>query len=135
MGTKEEQEKNFRDTFYSDFGLTKLPKDWLDKQELYNIFKKPKKDNKLSMPMFYNFEENNTHQADILYLPKDGDYGYCLVVTDVATGKTDAEPLKEVSSKTTTEAIKKIYKRNILSRPDKIITVTEIYYDIIYIHL
>jgi hypothetical protein len=74
MGTKEEQEKNFRDTFYSDFGLTKLPKDWLDKQELYNIFKKPKKDNKLSMPMFYNFEENNTHQADILYLPKDGDY-------------------------------------------------------------
>jgi len=27
-------ESNFRDTFYSDFGLTKLPKEWLDKQEL-----------------------------------------------------------------------------------------------------
>lgn len=117
-----EQNEKFRNKFYRDFGLTKVPKEWLDKQELYNLFKKPTKDNKLSTPIFYNFEKNDTHQADILYLPDDDGYKYCLVITDVATSKTDAEPLKEISSKTTLEAMKKIYNRNILKMPDKMIT-------------
>ena len=40
----------YADDFYKDFGLTKLPKEYLDKQELYNIFKKPLKESKKEMP-------------------------------------------------------------------------------------
>ncbi len=112
---------DYANDFYKDFGLTKLPKEYLNKQELYNIFKKPLKETKSDMPKFYNFQENDTHQADILYLPQDGDYLYCLVITDVATAKTDAEPLKGLTSKEVLDASKVIYKRKILKLPKKLI--------------
>ena len=50
-----------------------------------------------------NFPENSVHQMDVLFLPDDKSqstrsepfaYRYLLVVTDVATGKTDARPMK-----------------------------------------
>ncbi len=112
----------YSDDFYKDFGLTKLPKEYLDKQELFNLFKKPLKETKNDMPRFYNFEENDTHQADVLYLPKDGDYSYCLVITDIATAKTDAEPLKGLASKEILQASKVIYRHGILKIPKKLIT-------------
>jgi hypothetical protein len=59
---------------------------------------------------------------DILYLPEDDGYKYCLVVVDIATNKIDAEPLKKISSSDIVGAIKKIYKRKILKKPEKVIT-------------
>ena len=112
------------DKFYSDFGLSKVPKEYLRNQELYNLFKKPSKEKKNEMPRFYNFEENDTHQADLLYLPDDGGYKYCLVIVDIATRKVDAEPLKNRSAADVLNAMKKIYnnyKRKILQTPDKLI--------------
>jgi len=112
------------DKFYSDFGLSKVPKKYLESQELYNLFKKPLKEKRNEMPRFYNFEENDTHQADLLYLPEDKGFKYCLVVVDVATGKTDAEPLKNRSASDVLGAIKRIYnnyRRKILRTPDKLI--------------
>ena len=47
------------------------------------------------MPKFYNLEENHSHQMDILYLPEDKGYKYCLVVIDIATDNFDAQPLKK----------------------------------------
>lgn len=119
---------NYRETFNKDFGLTPLPKEFLKNQEVYNLFTKPLKETKLDMPRFYNFEENNTHQADVLFLPNDKGYGYALVVTDVATGKTDAEPLKKREGwdgptvDDTIDAIQKIYSRGILQYPTHLIT-------------
>ena len=119
---------NYADTFYRDFGLTPLPKAYLKNQEVYNLFTKPLKETKLDMPRFYNFKENDTHQADVLFLPHDEGYAYALVVTDVATGKTDAEPLKYQKGwdgptvDDTMHAIAKIYSRGILKYPTHLIT-------------
>jgi hypothetical protein len=115
---------DFDELFYSDFELSKVPKKYLDNQELYNLFKKPPKEKKNDMPRYYNFEENNTHQADLLYLPEDKGFKYCLVVVDVATGKTDAEPLKNRSASDVLAAIKRIYnnyRRKILKTPELLI--------------
>ena len=119
---------NNLDKYYKSFGLDKtLPKSFLKKQELNNLFKIPKKETHKQTPHFYNFVEDNTHQADILFLPtdkvKNKNYSCCLVVVDIATGNTDAEPLElqegwnGPNGKDTVEALTKIYKRQYLKKP------------------
>lgn len=110
----------FSSKFYKDFGLSKVPKEYLRKQEVYNLFKKPQKETREDTPRFYNLQENDNHQADVLYLPDDNGYKYCLVVVDVATNKTDAEPMKGRSSQDILKSIKKIYKRDILDLPERL---------------
>jgi len=114
--------------FYKSFGLDRsIPKSFLKKQELNQLFAVPKKETNEQMPHFYNFVEDNTHQADILFLPTDKikgkKYAYALVVVDIATGDTDAEPLEKYTDsdgkvgwngpnpKDVVNAITKIYKR------------------------
>jgi len=114
---------NYSEQFYKDFGLTPLPKKWLKNQEVYNLFTLPRKETKEDMPRFYNMEENDMHQADVLFLPHDKGMDYALVVTDVATAKTDAEPLAKKQGwdgptvDDTMKAIAKIYNRGILKYP------------------
>jgi hypothetical protein len=55
-------------------------------------------------------------------MPDDKGYKYCLCVVDVATGLMDAEPLKEKTSDAVLFALKKIYNRDILDLPSKLIT-------------
>lgn len=110
----------YNEDFYKDFGLTNVPSRFKKKQEVYNLFKKPIKDDKQETPRFYNFKENDTHQADILYLPDDEGYKYCLVICDSATAKSDAVPLKELDSETVLDASLQIYRRGILKQPRQI---------------
>jgi hypothetical protein len=84
--------------YYKSFGLDRsLPRSFLKKQELNQLFAIPKKEPTKLSAHIYNFEEDNTHQADILFLPHDTvgkkKYAYALIVVDVATGDTDGEPL------------------------------------------
>jgi hypothetical protein len=111
-----------KETFYKDFGLTPVPKDYKNNQEVYNIYKKPTKDKKGETPRTYNFSDNDTHQMDVLYMPSDRGYKYCVVIADIGTHKTDAEPIKNVNSSTVLKAVQKIYNRGILEQPKKIIT-------------
>jgi hypothetical protein len=138
---------NNKDKYYNSFGLDRsLPRSFLKKQELNQLFAIPRKEPNDSMPHFYNFVEDNTHMADILFLPTDTykkkKYAYALVVVDVATGGTDAEPLEkndeyEVTSegktlktkwngptpKETLDALMRIYKRGTyLKKPSLLIT-------------
>lgn len=106
--------------FYKYFGLSNVPRNYKNNQEVYNLYKTPKKD-KIS-PIFYNFEKDHTHQADLLFMPDDKGYKYCLCVVDVATALMDAEPLKEKTSDAVLFALKKIYNRDILDLPSKLIT-------------
>ena len=84
------------------------------------LFKKVKKDKGINAPKFSNYPKNFIHQADILYLPNDNGYKYLLVVVDIGSRLTDAEPLKNRTSSNTVQAFEKIYKRKILELPKKI---------------
>lgn len=86
-------------------------------QLLDNLLKVPKRDANIDTPHTQNPTQNAIHQADLLYLPDDEGYKYCLVVVDIATRTTDAQPLKERTSKVVLAAIKKIYKRKYLKEP------------------
>ena len=117
--------------YYKSFGLDKsISRSFMKKQVLNKLFEIPKKEKET--PHFYNFEEDNTHQADILFLPHDvvgkKTYAYALIIVDIATGDTDGEPLelrigwKGPTSKDVADAIVKIYKRKNLSTPKLLIT-------------
>jgi len=67
-----------------------------------------------------NYGKNHVHQADLLYLPEDDGYKYCLVVVDGSSRLIDAEPLKTRDSKAVLSAFKKIYDRDTLSMPNNI---------------
>lgn len=87
------------------------------------------------------YHKGSVHQADIIYLPHDkvGEltYKYALVVVDLATGLTDAEPLRGVheewkdkdvdkeeerSAAVALEALLIIYKRRTLNPPNRMET-------------
>lgn len=108
--------------YYKEFDLSGIKdKDFLEKQELYNLFKKPKKDNYTNTPHFDNtYAPNVDHQADLLFMPEDNGYKYILVVTDIATRLSDVEPLQNKSAEHVKDAFNKIYKRNILKLPESI---------------
>ena len=133
--------------FYNSYGLDRsIPRSFLKRQELTNLFAVPKKEQNSEMAHFYNFVEDDTHMTDILFLPwdyiKKKKYAFALVVVDVATGATDAEPIemkdeyeetedgKKLKTKwsgptpkDTTDAITKIYKRGTyLKKPHLLIT-------------
>lgn len=69
------------------------------------------------MPHIYANEKNAVQQADLLFLPDDNGYKYCLVVVDVGSRLTDAQPIKNKSAEDVKKAFEKIYKRGILKLP------------------
>jgi hypothetical protein len=108
-----------KENFYKYFGLSNASKEFKKKQEITQLFKIPKKEKPSAR--FYNFEKDNTHQCDILYLPDDKGYKFCLVVCDVATSLMDAVPLKKIDSNTVLKAIQDIYQRGPLKMPTELI--------------
>ena len=53
------------DKYYRSFGLDRsLPRSFLKNQELNQLFAIPKKETHEEMPHFYNFVEDDTHQAE-----------------------------------------------------------------------
>jgi hypothetical protein len=84
------------------------------------LFKKPKRDKGDNVPKFLKYLPDEVQQADLLFLPNDGGYKYALVVVDLGSNLTDAEPLKIKSSERVLDAFIKIYKKGILKIPKKI---------------
>ena len=110
--------------YYKYSGLAKI-KDKnkvLRNQELFNILKTPTKDKGAQVPHMNDIQPNCVYQADLIYLPTDPDGSkFALVVVDVSTGKTDAEPLKERNAEAVLKAIKTIFNRKILIEPKYIL--------------
>ena len=86
------------------------------------LFKKVKRNRGENQTHFRQYKDNLIHQADLLYLPEDNDFKYCLVVVDDGSRKVDAEPLKTKLASDVVKAFKKIYKREILKQPKMIET-------------
>jgi hypothetical protein len=105
--------------FYKDFNFGNVKdKKQIKQQELVMLYEKPKKETYAETPHFnQTYAANVDHQADLLFLPNDNGYRYCLVVTDIGNRLSDAEPLKNKSSKTVKDSLKIIYKRGILKKP------------------
>ena len=99
--------------YYKTSGLKKIPKraDVLKHEELFQLYKKPKKDKKGEVAHMNAIEPKAVLQADVLYLPDDNGYKYALVCVDVGSGYTDAEPLRERDAKAVLDAYKKITSR------------------------
>lgn len=108
--------------FYKSYISKNVDKNELNKELLYNLYKTPKRDKGLDAPHQTNDVENAVHQMDLLYLPDDAGRKYSLVVVDLATRKTDAEPMMDKKPQNVVEALKAIYNRRIL-KPPKIMEV------------
>jgi len=94
-----------------------------DKKEnslLNNLTRPPPKEPRNMMPHTTASKIFAVEQADLLHLPNDDGYRYLLVVVDIASRLTDAEPLKNKESQTVMKALEKIYKRNIIKRPKRL---------------
>lgn len=104
-------------SYYRDFGITKVNKNFLDKQKLANLFKTPKKDKGPNEAHFTDAKPGAIVQADLLFLPNDRGYRYLLVTVDNASRATDAEPLKSKTADVVLTAFKKIFDRGIVKRP------------------
>jgi hypothetical protein len=57
---------NEEEDYYRHFHLSDASKEYKDKQEVHNLYKKPKKDKGQRAAIFYNFEHNNVQQVDVL---------------------------------------------------------------------
>ena len=75
---------------------------------------------------FTENKPNNTHQADLLFLPHDNVdnklYKYCLTVIDIASRYKAAWPLATKYSSEVADAITQIYQKSELKWPRKIMT-------------
>jgi len=96
-----------------------------DKKEKLNkildaLYETPKKDKGNNMPRFAQIEPGIIQQADLLFMPADGEYKYILVVVDQGNRFTDAEPLTGKTNAEVLEAFKTIYHREILKLPKRI---------------
>jgi len=103
--------------YYRSYNIEPVSKKFLDKQELENLFKKQKKDSGINRGHYPIIKPGYVQQADLLFLPNDNGFKYLLVVVDLGSRLTDAEPLKNKTAQSVKDAFKEIYKRGILKFP------------------
>lgn len=89
--------------------------DWLSKQDIWQIYLPAPK--YIPRPKFDVSTPNEVHQADLLFLPKDGQYKYALTVVDIGSRYKASEPLKTKNSTEVADAFAKMYKKGPLKWP------------------
>ena len=107
--------------FYTNFltSAIKKKKD-LENEILYNLYKKSR-EKKIEMPSIQAILPNVVQQADLLYLPNDDGFKYCLTLVDVGSRLFDAVPLKDRTSKAVLDGFKILYKQRVLHLPARTI--------------
>ena len=98
-----------------------------EKSKLENLLAIPIKDKGKNKPHINVGKAQYIYQTDTLYLPQDTHSGhkYLVVVVDSATNAMDAIPTKTHDAKTTTEAIKKMFKGKYLKKKPHTIDVDQ----------
>lgn len=97
--------------------LGAIDTDQNDNSLLVKLTQPPKKETKTNTPSVNISKKDAIHQIDLLMLPEDNGYKYCLTVVDLATNEIDCEALKNKESNTVSQALETIYKRKILNVP------------------
>ena len=90
-----------------------------DINELKSLYQIPLKEKGNEMPHFQVFKDG-FQEADLLFMPMDNKYYYCLVVVDIHSRRCDAEPITSKHTDIVVRAFEKIYKRKIIKLPIKI---------------
>jgi hypothetical protein len=84
------------------------------------LLTRPKRDTEDETPHIQVSGKNIVQQADLLFLSNDMGFKYCLVVVDLGSRLTDAEPLKSHTASAVLNGFKKIYARKILKIPERL---------------
>lgn len=71
------------------------------------LYKKPRKDKGVNATRFLSYQPGDRQQADLLFLPDDNGYKYALVVVDLGSRLTDAEPIKDKKVRILSKRFKK----------------------------
>lgn len=69
--------------------------------------------------------QSTSFQADVIYMPPDGEYNYILDVVDISTRAIDAEPMKGRSSMDVIQAFEAIFKRRYISLVNMVYLYTD----------
>ena len=104
----------------------KVAREWLEKQALWQIYLPPPR--YIPRPRWKVSKPNEVHQADLLFFPHDTVrkvYKYALVVIDVASRYKDAEALTSKESGEVSKAFSKIYSRQKLVWPERLMVDPE----------
>ena len=97
------------DLIMEDLGLN------VDNSKLKALFKSVRS-NKIQARVLTR-DPGYIYQADLLQLPKDGEYNYCLTVVDTNNNKCDAVALKGKTAEETLNGFKTIFNRKPLEYP------------------
>ena len=133
MSLTKERQKQLSKLFYSPKGYWKgesavyqlhretgidklLVRWWLRKQALWQLYlPSPQYVPRPTTAGYPWLKPNNTHQMDMLYLPRDKfkckTYKYTLTMVDITSWSKEAEPLTSKIADQVKEAIVNIYKR------------------------
>lgn len=117
MSSKEDLQDFYN--HYFNKSIDKKATKRLQDNEVFDLYKIPKKDKGLEIPKNTNVVPKLIYQADILYLPTDRKgYKYLLVCVDTADGNTCVEPLKNKLHVNYIKAFTKIFKK--MGKPNRI---------------
>src|SRR5580698_5941219 len=83
-----------------------------------NLYEIPKKDKGVNMPSYQLILPNQVIQADLLFLPDDDGYKYCLTVVDLGSRLIEGEPIKNKEAKSVKEGFEAIFKRKVINMPE-----------------
>lgn len=90
------------------------PKNVFNLDALFNIPIKPKRED---APKYQLPNPNSFQEADLMAVPRDRNYNYLLVVTDIGSRQTDFQPIVTKTGTAIVNAFTKIYERNIIKKP------------------
>jgi len=106
------------ENYYDDILKNVHNKKKVTNDKVSNLHIIPKKETRYEMPRYEPVEAGLKHQCDLLYLPSDNNFKYCLVVVDVGSRVCDARPLRSKTSDVVLKKIQEIYEKGgILSYP------------------
>jgi hypothetical protein len=87
-----------------------MQKDKKERTIVNNLTAVPKVDTPINTPNTEVFDNNSTHQIDLIMMPHDEGYKYILVCVDLASRNVGAEPLKDKTAAQCLKALLQIYK-------------------------
>lgn len=113
---KKELLKKFYE-YYSSKNTTIKERKLLQSQVLYNLYQKPKKEKAKDKAHYTSVMPEQIVQVDLLTLPKDKGFPYCLVAVDIGSGLCDAQPTRDKTAPACLAAIEVIFERDIIKQP------------------